>query len=156
MGLLLLVVGLLTLLNAPFDWASLGLTRALLRRGLELGGWWPCLLALVDALAAAFIVALLAFGLMPVGMSALQNGTKTSAPLDVKPGSINCEDVAYPYSTSSLPITLYGQDLRISYMDVPPMGQANAAEAYTSTKLRDDCSAVVTGVTRTVSSWPFR
>jgi hypothetical protein len=29
------------LLNAPFDWASLGLTRALLRRGLELGGWWP-------------------------------------------------------------------------------------------------------------------
>ena len=43
------VVGLLTLLNAPFDWASLGLTRALLRRGLELGGWWPYLLALVDA-----------------------------------------------------------------------------------------------------------
>jgi hypothetical protein len=38
-GPLLLFVGLLTLLNAPFDWASLGLTRALLRRGLELGGW---------------------------------------------------------------------------------------------------------------------
>src|SRR5262249_43990762 len=32
----LLFLGLLTLLNAPFDWASLGLTRALLRRGLEL------------------------------------------------------------------------------------------------------------------------
>jgi hypothetical protein len=32
---------LLKLLNAPFDWASLGLTWALLRRGLELGGWWP-------------------------------------------------------------------------------------------------------------------
>jgi hypothetical protein len=28
---LLLLVGLLTLLNAPFDWASLGLTRALPR-----------------------------------------------------------------------------------------------------------------------------
>jgi hypothetical protein len=40
-GPLLLFLGLLTLLNAPFDWASLGLTRALLRRGLELGGWWP-------------------------------------------------------------------------------------------------------------------
>ena len=74
---------------------------------------------------ATFIVALLAIGLMPVGMSALQNESKTSAPLDVKPGSINCEDVAYPYPTSSLPITLYGQDLRISYMDVPPMGPAN-------------------------------
>jgi hypothetical protein len=34
----LMFLGLLTLINAPFDWASLGLTRALLRRGLELGG----------------------------------------------------------------------------------------------------------------------
>ena len=48
-GPFLLFLGLLTLLNAPFDWASLGLTRALLRRGLELGGWWPYLLALADA-----------------------------------------------------------------------------------------------------------
>ena len=32
---LLFYLGLLTLLNAPFDWVSLGLTRALLRRGLE-------------------------------------------------------------------------------------------------------------------------
>ncbi len=37
-GSLLLFLLLLTLLHAPFDWASLGLTRALLRRGLELGG----------------------------------------------------------------------------------------------------------------------
>ncbi len=56
----LLFLGLLTLINAPFDWASLGLTRALLRRGLELGGWWPYFLALVDALAAAVIIAVLA------------------------------------------------------------------------------------------------
>ncbi|MGH6840124.1 MAG: hypothetical protein ACREDT_15315, partial [Methylocella sp.] len=57
---LLLFLGLLTLLDAPFDWASLGLTRALMRRGLELGGWWPYLLALADALLAAIIIALLA------------------------------------------------------------------------------------------------
>src|SRR5262245_30821590 len=44
---------------------------------------------------------------------------------DVKPGSINCEDVPYPYPTSVLPIQLYGQDLRVSYMDVPPLGQPN-------------------------------
>ena len=69
----------------------------------------------------AFLVVLLA----PVGVLALQNGSAVSTPVDVKPGSINCEDVAYPYSTSSLPITLYGQDLRISYMDVPPLGQPN-------------------------------
>jgi Domain of unknown function (DUF4062) len=59
-GPLLLFLGLLTLLNAPFDWVSLGLTRALLRRGLELGGWWPYLLGLVDALLAAVTIAVLA------------------------------------------------------------------------------------------------
>ena len=58
-GPLLLFLGLLTLINAPFDWASLGLTRALLRRGLELGGWWPLLLALLDAVLAGGFVALL-------------------------------------------------------------------------------------------------
>jgi hypothetical protein len=68
-GPLLLFIGLLTLLNAPFDWASLGLTRALLRRGLELGGWWPYGLALVDAGLAAVIIA--ALGLtMVVGVQA--------------------------------------------------------------------------------------
>jgi hypothetical protein len=59
-GPLVLFLGLLTLLSAPFDWASLGLTRALLRRGLELGGWWPYLLALADAALAAVIIAALA------------------------------------------------------------------------------------------------
>jgi hypothetical protein len=68
-GPLLLFLGLLTLLNAPFDWASLGLTRALLRRGLELGGWWPYLLALLDALLAGVIIALLALT-MVVGVQA--------------------------------------------------------------------------------------
>jgi hypothetical protein len=65
----LLFVGLLTLLNAPFDWASLGLTRALLRRGLELGGWWPYFLALVDAALAVVIIAALAF-VMVIGVQA--------------------------------------------------------------------------------------
>jgi hypothetical protein len=52
----ILFLGLLTLVNAPFDWISLGLTRALLRRGLELGAWWPYALALVDAVCAAGII----------------------------------------------------------------------------------------------------
>jgi hypothetical protein len=68
-GPLLLFVGLLTFLNAPFDWASLGLTRALLRRGLEIGGWWPYALALVDAGLAAVIIAALALT-MVVGVQA--------------------------------------------------------------------------------------
>ncbi len=68
-GPLLLFLGLLTLLNAPFDWVSLGLTRALLRRGVELGGWWPYVLALVDAALAAGIIAALALT-MVVGIQA--------------------------------------------------------------------------------------
>jgi TIR domain len=63
-GPLLLFLGLLTLINAPFNWASLGLTRALLRRGLEIGGWSPYLLAIVDAILAAGIVVLLVFAMV--------------------------------------------------------------------------------------------
>jgi hypothetical protein len=68
-GALVLFLGLLSLLNAPFDWASLGLTRALLRRGLELGAWWPYALALVDAALAAGVIAALALT-MVVGVQA--------------------------------------------------------------------------------------
>jgi hypothetical protein len=68
-GPLLLFLGLLTLINAPFDWASLGVTRALLRRGLELGGWWPYLLAIADALLATVIIATLALA-MVIGVQA--------------------------------------------------------------------------------------
>lgn len=68
-GPLLLFVGLLTLINAPFDWASLGLTRALLRRGLELGGWWPYFFALMDAALAAVIITFLA-ATMVIGVQA--------------------------------------------------------------------------------------
>jgi hypothetical protein len=57
------------LTNAPFDWCSLGLTRMLLRRGLELGSWWPYALALVDACLAAVIIAALAVT-MVVGVQA--------------------------------------------------------------------------------------
>jgi hypothetical protein len=68
-GPLLLFLVLLTLLNAPFNWVSLGLTRALLRRGLELAGWWPYLLGLVDAALAGVIVSLLALSVV-VGVQA--------------------------------------------------------------------------------------
>src|SRR5438874_13441456 len=47
------------------------------------------------------------------------------APADVKPGSITYDEVAYPHPVAYLPVTLYGQDLRMAYMDVPPAGQSN-------------------------------
>ena len=57
-------------------------------------------------------------------IAAAQSPAAAPAP-DVKPGSINCEDVPYPYPTSYFPITLYGQELRMAYMDVAPSGPAN-------------------------------
>ena len=48
-----------------------------------------------------------------------------AAPIDLKPGSINCEECPYPYPSSYLPLTLYGQDVRIAYMDVAPQGTPN-------------------------------
>jgi pimeloyl-ACP methyl ester carboxylesterase len=47
------------------------------------------------------------------------------APTDIKPGSITYEDIAYPYPVTTLPLTLYGQDVRMAYMDVPPAGTPN-------------------------------
>jgi hypothetical protein len=86
LGPLLLFLGLLTLLNAPFDWFSLGLTRALLRRGLELGGWAPYFLAIVDAaLAAGVIVALtlaMVIGVQFFDAAGVHGGGKAVLPLD--------------------------------------------------------------------------
>jgi pimeloyl-ACP methyl ester carboxylesterase len=62
--------------------------------------------------------------LAPVG-SAQGGGQDVRVPSDVKPGSITCEECPYPYPSSFLPLTLYGQDVRIAYMDVAPQGQPN-------------------------------
>ena len=58
-------------------------------------------------------------------LSAQGSGQEVVAPADVKPGSINCEDCPYPYPSSYLSLTLYGQEVRMAYMDVAPQGQAN-------------------------------
>ena len=47
------------------------------------------------------------------------------APADVKPGSITYEEVPYPYPVQYLALTMYGQDVRLAYMDVPPAGRPN-------------------------------
>ncbi|MBV8902625.1 MAG: hypothetical protein JOZ22_03240, partial [Acidobacteriia bacterium] len=59
-----------------------------------------------------------------IGFSQVR-GLDAPAPADVKPGSITCEECPYPYPSSYLPLTLYGQDVRMAYMDVPPEGQPN-------------------------------
>jgi pimeloyl-ACP methyl ester carboxylesterase len=54
-----------------------------------------------------------------------QSTEAPKAPTDVKPGSITYEEVAYPYPVQYLSLTLYGQDVRLAYMDVPPAATAN-------------------------------
>jgi hypothetical protein len=85
MGPLLLFVGLLTLLNAPFVWFSLGLTRALLRRGLERQMWWPYFYAVVDAACAVIVIALLActlvIGVQAFDLMAVRGGGSEVLPL---------------------------------------------------------------------------
>src|SRR3982750_300918 len=46
-------------------------------------------------------------------------------PSDIKPGSINCEECPYPYPSKHLDISVYGQDVRIAYMDIAPKGAPN-------------------------------
>jgi pimeloyl-ACP methyl ester carboxylesterase len=59
-----------------------------------------------------------------------QSGSQeTPTPADVKPVSITCEECPYPYPSSYLPLTLFGQDVRIAYMDVAPLGQSNGHTA---------------------------
>ncbi len=48
-----------------------------------------------------------------------------AVPSDIKPGSITCEECPYPAPSKYLPLTLYGQDVRMAFMDVAPTGPAN-------------------------------
>ena len=54
-----------------------------------------------------------------------QRDPPPKAPTDVKPGSITYDEIAYPYPVAYLPLTLYGQDVRMAYMDVGPPGTPN-------------------------------
>jgi hypothetical protein len=47
-----------------------------------------------------------------------QQPPATATPTDVKPGSITCEDVAYPFPVSYLPLTLYGQEVRMAFLQL--------------------------------------
>src|SRR5262249_39215085 len=63
--------------------------------------------------------------LVALAFAPLSAPQQRKAPADIKPGSITYEDIAYPYPVSYFPLTVYGQDVRMAYMDVPPSGQPN-------------------------------
>src|SRR5688572_14759189 len=84
---------------------------------------WSTSRSLSDRNSRARILALIAL-LFTIAHAGAQQDTR-AMPADLKPGSINAEDVPYPRPTSSLPLTVYGQDVRMSFMDVPPAGTPN-------------------------------
>ena len=69
--------------------------------------------------------AILALGLVLVAQTTSAQSRPASAPADVRPGSITAEDVPYPFPSTYLPLTLYGQDVRMAFMDVPASGTPN-------------------------------
>jgi pimeloyl-ACP methyl ester carboxylesterase len=70
-------------------------------------------------------VSALAAGQTALAAAQGQAPPQVPTPTDVKPGSINNEDVPYPYPVSYLSFVSYGEDVRMAYMDVPPAGQPN-------------------------------
>jgi pimeloyl-ACP methyl ester carboxylesterase len=69
----------------------------------------------------ALSVALLALARAP-----LQSQSAPMAPpASYGPMSVDLEDVPYPYPVKYLPLTLYGQDVRMAYMDEAPATGAN-------------------------------
>ncbi|KKO12757.1 alpha/beta fold hydrolase [Pseudohongiella sp.] len=50
---------------------------------------------------------------------------RRQAPEDLQATSINLEDVPYPYPVHTLELTLYGNDIRMAYMDARPQGRSN-------------------------------
>jgi len=74
------------------------------------------------------LLPVIAVGLLTAATSATlaqQANAPVPIPPDVRPGSITAEDVPYPHGVSYLPLTLYGQDVRMAFMDVLPSGTPN-------------------------------
>jgi pimeloyl-ACP methyl ester carboxylesterase len=81
-------------------------------------GWLCGTLILCSAACAPLIAQTMGAGRSAAAVAPI-------APTDVKPGSITYDDVPYPDPVSYLPLTVYGQDVRMAYMDVSPVGQPN-------------------------------
>ena len=54
-----------------------------------------------------------------------QSAPPQSVPADWGPISINLEEYDYPYPVQHMDFRVYGQDVRVAYMDVAPVGPAN-------------------------------
>lgn len=73
----------------------------------------------------ARIVASTLIALSTVSTAAAQDRPPATPPADWGPISINMTEIDYPYPVDYMDIELYGEDVRIAYMDVAPSGAPN-------------------------------
>lgn len=73
---------------------------------------------------AAVFLAFIASALSTADLAA-QHKPPATPPAEWGPLSINLEEIAYPYPVRFLNLNLFGQDVRIAYMDVAPAGTPN-------------------------------
>ncbi|MFW6200329.1 MAG: alpha/beta fold hydrolase [Gemmatimonadota bacterium] len=73
---------------------------------------------LVTVLVSAFAAAV-------PGPAHAQDRPPASPPADWGPVSINLTEIEYPYPVEYMDLNVYGEDVRIGYMDVAPTGTAN-------------------------------
>ncbi len=77
----------------------------------------------LPAISLSVLTALCLF--LPAGVSA-QSHQPPSEPLaEWGPISINMEEIEYPFPVEFMNFQVFGQDVRIAYMDVGPVGSAN-------------------------------
>jgi len=62
---------------------------------------------------------------VPVDGDAQSVSPPPEPPADWGPISINMEEIEYPHPVEFIDLEVFGQDVRIAYMDVPPVGSAN-------------------------------
>lgn len=59
------------------------------------------------------------------GMVVAQSAPPSAPPADWGPISISLEEFEYPYPVEYMNLSVYGEEVRIAFMDVAPTGQAN-------------------------------
>ena len=76
-------------------------------------------------------IAFTLFAILFAGSAFAQSSPPSSPPTDWGPMSINLEEFEYPYPVEYMNFGVYGEDVRIAYMDVAPteskISQAEAA-----------------------------
>jgi pimeloyl-ACP methyl ester carboxylesterase len=73
----------------------------------------------------AWVTLLSLFTISFAGVVSAQSAPPSSPPADWGPISVSMEEFEYPYAVEYLNFSVYGEEVRIAYMDVAPTGPAN-------------------------------